>query len=77
MKSCLDTHNYLASSVRQTEQPDNSLAVTIPGQHSTATKIRDLSSDVLGTGNAIQHYQNADREAVIVDLDLKGLPSST
>lgn len=53
MKSCLDTHNYLASPVRQTEQPDNSLAVTIPGQHSTATKIRDLSSDVLGTGNVI------------------------
>jgi hypothetical protein len=52
----MDTHNYEEQAVRQTEQPDNSINVTIPGKHSMATKIKDLSSDVLGTGNTINHY---------------------
>jgi len=39
-----------------------------------ATKIKDLSSDVLGTGNTIQHYNAADRQTMVVDLDVRGLP---
>ncbi|CDW87720.1 UNKNOWN [Stylonychia lemnae] len=77
LKSSLDTHNYDASPVRQTEQQDNSISVTIPGKHSMATKLKDLSSDVLGTGNTINHYNAADRETVLVDLDVKGLPAHT
>jgi hypothetical protein len=77
LKSSLDTHNYDASPVRQTEQPENSYNVTIPGTNSMATKLKDLSSDVLGTGNTIKHYQNANKETILVDLDLKGLPAAT
>jgi hypothetical protein len=51
--------------------------VTIPGKHSRATKIRDLSSDILGTGNAIQAYSKADNQTVVVDLDVNGLGTST
>lgn len=51
--------------------------MTIPGQHSRATKIRDLSSDILGTGNAISAYSMADKQTVIVDLDVKGLGENT
>jgi hypothetical protein len=39
-----------------------------------ATKIRDLSSNVLGTGNAIEHYNAADKQTLVVDLDVRGLP---
>ena len=38
-----------------------------------ATKMKDLSSDILGTGNTSQAYNQADRETVIVDLDVRGL----
>lgn len=38
--------------------------------------MRDLSSDVLGTGNTIQHYHNAEKQTVVVDLDVKGLPEN-
>ncbi len=31
----------------------------------------------MGTGNTIQHYQNADKPTVVVDLDLKGLHENT
>jgi len=40
-----------------------------------ATKLKDLSSDVLGTGNTINHYSNANKETIVVDLDVKGLPA--
>ena len=30
--------------------------VIIPGKQSRATKIRDLSSDILCTGNTLQNY---------------------
>lgn len=75
LKSSLDTHNYDASPMIQQEQQDNSISVTIPGKSSMATKIKDLSSDVLGTGNTINHYNAAERETVLVDLDVRGLPS--
>jgi len=55
LRSALDTHNYEASPIRETEV-DNGPQVTVPGKHSRATKIRDLSSDILGTGNTIQAY---------------------
>lgn len=43
------------------EEQDNSVRVTVPGTHSMATKIKDLSSDVLCTGNTIQHYNAAEK----------------
>ena len=61
MKSSLDTHDYDASPVIQNQKPETSYNVTIPGTNSMATKLKDLSSDVLGTGNTIKHYQNADK----------------
>lgn len=76
LRSALDNHEYVASPVRQVEQPDNSVQVVVPGKQTMATKMKDLSSDVLGTGNTIQHYNAADRQTLIVDLDVKGLPTS-
>lgn len=38
--------------------------------------MRDLSSNILGTGNTIQHYQNVDKPTVVVDFDVKGLPEN-
>ncbi len=44
---------------------------------SKATKIRDLSSDILGTGESLQKHFDADlSKTQIVDLDLKGLPQN-
>jgi len=51
--------------------------VTVPGKPARATKIRDLSSDVLGTGNTIQHYAKADNPTYVADLDIKGLTEAT
>jgi len=36
--------------------------------------VRDLSSDILGTGNTLQKFNEA-TETQVVDLDVKGLPS--
>lgn len=42
-----------------------------------ATKIRDLSSDILGTGESLQKHIDADNgKNQVIDLDLKGLPAS-
>jgi hypothetical protein len=36
-----------------------------------------LSSDILGTGNALSRFHDADdAKNTLIDLDLKGLPSS-
>lgn len=44
-------------------------------KRSMATKIRDLSSDILGTGESIQKHIDADNtKNQVIDLDLKGLP---
>ena len=57
MKSALDTHSYEAGQfLKEPETPEK--PVIIPGKHSRATKIKDLSSDVLGTGNTIQKYND-------------------
>lgn len=41
-----------------------------------ATKIRDLSSDILGTGDSLQKHVDADNSKnLVVELDLKGLPA--
>jgi len=43
-------------------------------KHSRATKIRDLSSDILATGENMQQHVDADNtKNQIVDFDLKGL----
>lgn len=39
--------------------------------------MRDLSSDILGTGDTISKYQQAQAQSTIVDFDLKGLPEAT
>lgn len=42
-----------------------------------ATKMRDLSSDILGTGESMQKHYDADvAKTQVVDLDIKGLPES-
>lgn len=51
--------------------------MTIPGPPATATKMRDLSSDILGTGDSIAKYQQANAKSTVVDLDLKGLGENT
>jgi hypothetical protein len=43
-----------------------------------ATKVRDLSSDIHGTGESLQKYVDLDKnQTVIIDFDLNGLPSDT
>lgn len=40
--------------------------------------MRDLSSDIMGTGSAIQVYSKAaDLKPLVVDLDVKGLSANT
>ena len=58
-------------------EADSGPVVTVPGKPARATKIRDLSSDVLGTGNTIQHYAKADNPTYVADLDIKGLTEAT
>lgn len=38
-----------------------------------AVKVKDLSSDILGTGNSLSKF-NQVKPATIVDLDVGGLP---
>lgn len=39
--------------------------------------MRDLSSDILGTGDALVKHHDADHtKTTVVDLDLKGLPGN-
>ena len=46
-------------------------------KQSKATKIRDMSSDILGLGVNLQKHVEADNDKnQIVDLVLKGLPPS-
>lgn len=54
--------------------PDE-VAVTIPGKRTMATKQRELSSDVLGTGNTINRFNDV-KQSIVVDLDLKDLPQN-
>ena len=50
--------------------------MTLNCKSSRATKIRDLSSDILGTGNTLNKF-NQETKGDIIDLDLKALPPTT
>jgi hypothetical protein len=39
--------------------------------------MRDLSSDIHGTGDTLNKYQQANAQSTVVDLDLKGLGENT
>jgi hypothetical protein len=48
--------------------------ITLTGKTALATKHRDLSSDILGTGNTFLKYQGQDVGSTLIDFDLKALP---
>lgn len=78
MKSALDTHNYQPSDFNNVDVTPEKAALTVNCKPSMATKIRDLSSDILGTGDSMQKHFDADHtKNQVVDLDIKGLPGST
>jgi hypothetical protein len=42
-----------------------------------AVKMRELASDIHGTGDTISKYAQANNKSTVVDLDLKGLSEKT
>lgn len=73
MKSSLDTHTYDSEQFRQCKTEVDQDPITIQGKTSRATKVKDLSSDILGTGNTLSKY-NEIKQTTVVDLDVAGLP---
>lgn len=77
LRSSLDTHTYpeveyqVSAANITPEKPNLSLNV----KQSKATKLRDLSSNILGVSDNLQQHFDADNNKnTVVDLDLKNLP---
>jgi hypothetical protein len=73
LKSCLDTHTHEASptKTRKIVEQTPEKAVHIPGKQSRATKVRDLASDIHGTGDsALSKLERASGVSKVIDLDL-------
>mmetsp|Transcript_5178 Transcript_5178/g.3870 ORF Transcript_5178/g.3870 Transcript_5178/m.3870 type:complete len:142 (+) Transcript_5178:197-622(+) len=80
MRSALDTHDYKEYDSRSQSvlQSPEKPRMNIQAKQSRATKLRDLSSNVLGNNDDIQkHFEADNSKNVIVDWDLKDLPSTT
>lgn len=83
MKSSLDTHAFEAALKYQTNEQQSSQqeeVIKMNGTSSKATKVRDLSSDILGVGSSLARYQSITAEnqkGEVVDLDLRALPQQT
>jgi hypothetical protein len=45
----------------------------VKGKGTQATKVRDLSSDIHGTGCATQHFGNTEKKGEVIDLEITGL----
>lgn len=75
MRSALDTHEYEAQPYKavQDEPMSPEKTLTLSCKKSTAVKVRDLSSNVFGTGDSLTKYAQPGSETILVDLDIKGL----
>lgn len=80
MCSALDTHSFTSPvkgsgpSMAKMQTPDKT-GDNVPKQ-SRAAKVRDLSSDLLGTGETTAKYIDKSHKNEVHDLDLKGLPAN-
>lgn len=78
LKSSLDTYNYDPAQYQQEPEPVEKVEFNNISKKTTAIKVKELCSDVLGTGSAAAKYANMDnKETVVVDLDLKNLKETT
>jgi len=74
LKSSLDTHNYDPDQFKQEPPTPEKVEYTMISKKSTAIKVKDLSSDVLGCGDPAAKYANmGNQQSIVVDLDLRGL----
>jgi hypothetical protein len=74
----LDNHNYEAELARipeESNETSDKVDYKIPGKKDRVTKVKELSSNILGNDTASKFAQS-NNETTIVDLDLKGLPAN-
>jgi len=53
--------------------PEKTAPATIHGKRSRAIKAMELSSNLMGNGDTMQKYTDAENKINLIDLDLKGL----
>ncbi len=79
LSSALDTHSFTSPSKQsgpapKMQTPDKTGEMV--KKQSRAAKVRDLSSDLLGTGETTAKYLDKSHKNEVYDLDLKGLPAN-
>lgn len=57
--------------------PEKTVPASIHCKRSRAIKAMELSSNLMGNGDTMQKYTDAENKINLIDLDLKGLKSST